>query len=74
MEAQVTKLIERTSKAELIVNEVYRVIDEATEGTARKARFETMVGKAKECLSKAISKNDPLIKLAARNPNKVQIT
>ena len=65
MEAQVTKLIEARSKAELNVNEIYRGIDEAIEGAARKARVETMVGKAKNLLSTAISKNDQLIKLAA---------
>ena len=74
MEAQVTKLIEARSKAELNVNEVYRGIDEAIEGAARKARVEAMVGKAKDFLSTAISKNDQLIKLAARHPNKAQIT
>ena len=57
MEAQVTKLIEARSKAELNVNDVYRGIDEAIEGAARKTRFETMVGKAKDFLSTAISKN-----------------
>ena len=74
MEAQVTKLIEARSKAELNVNEVYRSIDEAIEGAAQKARVETMVGKAKDLLSIAISKNDQLIKLAAQHPNKAQIT
>ena len=74
MEAQVTKLIEARSKAELNVNEVYRGIDEAIEGGARKARVETMVGRAKDFLSTAISKNDQLIKLAAGHPNKAQIT
>ena len=48
IEAQVTKLIEARSKAEIKVNEVYRDIDEAIEGSARKARVETMVGKAKD--------------------------
>ena len=61
MEAQVTKLIEARSKAELNVNEFYRSIDEAIEGAARKARVENMVGKAKDFLSIAISKNDQLI-------------
>ena len=74
MEAQVTKLIEARSKAELNVNEVYRGIDEAIEGAAQKTRVETMVGKAKDLLSTAMSKNDQLIKLAARHPNKAQIT
>ena len=74
MEAQVTKLVEARSKAELNVNEVYRGIDEAIVGAARKARVETIVGKAKDFLSTAISKNDQLIKLAARHPNKAQIT
>ena len=74
MEAQVTKSIEARSKAELNVNEVYRGIDEAIEGAARKARVKTRVGKAKNFLSTAISKNDQLIKLAARDPNKAQIT
>ena len=74
MEAQVTKLIEARSKAELNVNEVYRGIDEAIEGAARKARVETMVGKAKDLLSTAMSKNGQLIKLAARHPNKAQTT
>ena len=74
MEAQVTKLIEARSEAELNVNEVYRGIDEAIEVTAREARVETMVSKAKDFLSTAISKNDQLIKLAARHPNKAQMT
>ena len=47
MEAQLTKLIEARSKAELIVNEVYRGLDEAIEGAARKARVETMIDQAK---------------------------
>ena len=67
-------MIEARSKAELNVNEVYRGIDEAIKGAARNARVETMVGKAKAFLSTAISKNDQLINLAARHPNKAQIT
>ena len=74
MEAQVTKLIEASSKAELNVNEVYRGRDEAIEGAAQKARVETMLGKAKDFLSTAISKKDQLMKLAALHPNKAQIT
>ena len=70
MEAQVTKLIEARSKAELNVNKVYRGIDEAIEGAARKPRVETMVGKAKDFVSTAISKNDQLIKLGAHTLKK----
>ena len=74
MEAQVTNLIEARSKAELNVNVVYRGIDEAIEGDARKARVESRVGKAKDFLSTAISKNDQLINLAARLRKKSQMT
>ena len=69
MEALVKKLIEARSKAELNANEVYRGIEEAIEGAARKARAENMVSKAKYFLSTAISKDDQLISLAARHPN-----
>ena len=53
---------------------MYRGKGEAIEGAARKARVETMVSKAKDFSSTAISKDDQLIKLAARHPNKTQIS
>ena len=74
MEAQVNKLFESRSKAELNANEVYRGIDESIEDAARKARVETMVSTAKDFLSTAIFKDDQLKKLAARHPNKTQIS
>ena len=56
MEAQVTKLIEARSKAELNVNEVYRGIDEAIECVARRARVDTLVVKVKDIVYSNVKK------------------
>ena len=70
MEAQAIKLSEARSKVELSVNDLYKRINSRT----RKTKVETLVNKAKELLSTAIDKNDQLVQLASRHPNKIKLT
>ena len=77
MEAQAIKLSEARSKVELSVNDLYKRTDEAINSKTRKIKVEkveTLVNKAKELLSTAIDKNDQLVQLASRHPNKIKLT